>query len=145
MPAYTRDLTVASRCAAMFRQERLADTGLTGWQYSFITHLHRQPGLTQEQLADTLHLNKSSVTRNLVSLEEAGFVRRVPSLTDKRTVQVYLTPAGEGLVPVIQRVLKEWSSLVTEGFSPEELTQLSVLLERLRRNAENYLEAQKKK
>ena len=71
-----RNINTISRCAALYRDAHLADCGLSGWQAPYIPEICAAPGITQDQLALRLHVNRSNVTRQLAMLEENGFVLR---------------------------------------------------------------------
>jgi DNA-binding MarR family transcriptional regulator len=59
-----------------------------------ITELARSEPLSQRELGERLALTKGTVSRIVGLLEGRGWVRREPSETDARSVQVRLTPAG---------------------------------------------------
>ena len=65
-----RNINTISRCAALYRDAHLADCGLSGWQAPYIPEICAAPGITQDQLALRLHVNRSNVTRQLAMLEE---------------------------------------------------------------------------
>ena len=67
-----RNINTISRCAALYRDAHLADCGLSGWQAPYIPEICAAPGITQDQLALRLHVNRSNVTRQLAMLEENG-------------------------------------------------------------------------
>ncbi len=56
---------------------------------------------TMNELAKLLELDKSSVTGLVDRAERRGLVRRVPSKTDGRAVQVTLTDAGRAQVAAV--------------------------------------------
>ncbi len=56
---------------------------------------------TMNELAKLLELDKSSVTGLVDRAERRGLVRRVPSKTDGRAVQVSLTDAGRAQVETV--------------------------------------------
>ena len=54
-------------------------------------------GISQRDLADTLHLSRPRVTAILQSLERDGAIVRRPDATDQRLTRVYLTAEGHRL------------------------------------------------
>ncbi len=97
------------------RDALIADCGLSGWQAPYIPEICAAPGITQDQLALRLHVNRSNVTRQLAMLEENGFVLRRRSESDRRAVEVYPTPerwaasfSGAGLWCSAQR--RRWAA-----------------------------------
>jgi DNA-binding MarR family transcriptional regulator len=56
--------------------------------------LARSDGLSQRDLADTLHLSRPRVTSILQGMERSGAVRREADATDHRVTRVFLTDEG---------------------------------------------------
>ncbi len=139
MHPFMRQISITYRCAMRFRERELADTGLAGCQTPYLTMLYRQPGISQEELARALSVNKSTVTRQLASLEDKGYVRREPSACDKRILLVFPTEQAMNLIPRIFGCYGDWSSYLTEDFTPEEKEQLSRLMARIAARAEEYV------
>ncbi len=84
MSSIMRSINIVSRCAAMYRADSLCDSELTACHHAYVLSICHHPGISQEQLARHICLNKSNVTRTLAYLEEHGFVNRKQSETDKR-------------------------------------------------------------
>ena len=105
MPSFMRQINVIGRCSAMVRNQKLADTGLTGWHYSYILTLCRNPGQSQEHLARHIYINKSNVTRHLTQLEKNGYVERRQSEEDKRVMLVYPTEKAYEVLPRVREVV----------------------------------------
>jgi DNA-binding MarR family transcriptional regulator len=51
-------------------------------------------GVSQSDLAETLHLSRPRVTRILQNLEKAGVITREVDLDDQRVTRVFLTAEG---------------------------------------------------
>ena len=145
MVSFMKYVSVTSRCSAEYRNDRLADVGIVGLQYSYILNICRNPGTSQEELSHLIHVNKSNVTRQLASLEENGFIERLQSPTDKRVTLVYPTQKARDVLPEVQRVLREWNEYLTEGFTDEERETLSRLMQRVTERAVEYVEKGEKK
>lgn len=135
MPSFMRQINVIGRCSAMVRNQKLADTGLTGWHYSYILTLCRNPGQSQEHLARHIYINKSNVTRHLTQLEKNGYVERRQSEEDKRVMLVYPTDKAYEVLPRVREVVRSWNLFLTEDFTPEEMEQFNSMLERITRKA----------
>ena len=134
-----RQISITYRCAMRYRERELEDTGLAGCQTPYLMALYRHEGLTQEELARYLNVNKSSVTRQLASLEEKGYIRREPDPQDRRSLLVYPTEKANALQERMRRVLKDWSAYLTADFTDEERETLSRLMGRVADRAEAYV------
>ena len=95
MSLFMRELDSIARCAAQYRAEQLAPLGLKSCHASYLLEICSCPGISQEQLARRTYFSKSSVARQLAVLEEAGFVRRVCSDSDRRVTRLYPTDQAE--------------------------------------------------
>lgn len=139
MHPFMRQINVTSRCAMRFREHELADTGLAGCQTPYLSLLYREPGITQEEMARSLNVNKSSVTRQLAALEEKGYVRRESDPDDKRSMLVFPTQKALDLKERLYACYRAWSAYLTQDFTEEEKAELSRLMARISERAEDYV------
>lgn len=131
-----------TRCSNFFRAQQLADSGISGVQCAYLLRVSHKPGISQDQLAGELYKDKSVVARHLATLQQAGYIRREPSPTDRRVQQLYLTEKAEALLPRILDVFSRWEEVLTRGFSEEEKAQARDLLSRMYLNAEAEVQQQ---
>lgn len=118
------------RCAGQYRSARLPRTELGAHQHIYIFHVCRQPGISQEQLAQRICVNKSNVTRQLSLLEQHGYVTRCPDRDDRRILRVYPTQSAQELYPHVLRIMREWNALLLEEFPEGEKEQFIHMLMR---------------
>ena len=118
----------------IFRSDRL-EGDLCPAHHLFVFSICHHPGRSQDELARTLCLNKSTVTRTLGVLEERGYVRRELNPQDKRQTLVYPTERMQALLPKIKSIAAEWNELLTEGISEEETEIFNSVLQRMEDNA----------
>ena len=140
MQSLNRLISTVSRCAALWRTERLAGTGIGPHDQPYLFYICHHPGVSQDELGRALYVNKSSVTRHVAHLEAEGFITRSPAENDRRVMQVYPTEKGMDLLPLLRQVSGEWNAILTDGFSEEERVDLAALLERAAQNAKKKLE-----
>ena len=131
-----------TRCSNFFRAQQLADSGISCVQCAYLLRVSHKPGISQDQLAGELYKDKSVVARHLATLQQAGYIRREPSPTDRRVQQLYLTEKAEALLPRILDVFSRWEEVLTRGFSEEEKAQARDLLSRMYLNAEAEVQQQ---
>ena len=129
-----------ARCAALFRQEELTPLGLKSCHSSYIDAICTCPGITQDQLARRIFINKSNVARQLVILEEEGYVERRPSPEDKRAIQVFPTRKAIDAMPEIIRIFRCWESFVAQDLSEEERCALAAMLEKMKARSADWME-----
>lgn len=129
-----------SRSQMIFRQGRIPAEGLSIAQHAFVLTICRKPGRSQEELARALCLNKSTVARNLAAMETNGYIRREQHPTDKRQLLVYPTERMLAILPNELAASEEWSALLSEGISEEELALFHSVLERMLARAREIVE-----
>ena len=125
-----------ARCSNFFRTQQLTDSGISGVQCAYLMRVSHNPGISQDQLAGELYKDKSVVARHLATLQQAGYIRREPSPTDRRVQQLYLTKKAEAILPRILDVFAKWKEILTSGFTQEEISVAQDLLLRMYCNAE---------
>ena len=140
MSQIIRDMLEISRCGVQYRSDYLAPMGLKSIHASYLTEICANPGISQDKLARLIYINKSNVARQVAVLEEEGFVRRVPSVADKRVMELYPTEKTLELMPEIRQVLRSWRSYLMEGLSEEEIAVLDKALTSMRSRAGDWME-----
>ena len=140
MPDLMHHVTDISRCAALFRQEELAALGLKACHASYLCAICRYPGITQDQLARRIFINKSNVARQLAVLEESGFVDRRPSPGDKRAMLVYPTQKALDILPEIHRIFHDWEAFVAQDLTEEERALAVKMLEKIHTRSGEWME-----
>ena len=140
MPDLMHHITDIARCAALYRQEELAALGLKACHASYLCAICDSPGITQDQLARRIFINKSNVARQLVVLEEDGFVERHPSTEDKRAIQVFPTRKALDAMPEIIRIFRCWEAFVAQDLSAEERKRLVSMLEKMKQRSADWME-----
>lgn len=79
------------------KQRAVADVGLTDFEYDtlHVLMIRDTPGsASPTELASELGVSGAGMTGRLDGLEKAGWVRRIPSVDDRRRVIVEVTKAG---------------------------------------------------
>lgn len=140
MTGFMKFINATARCSTLYRDERLEGSGLNGYQTPYVLTLCRNPGLTQEQLAARIHVNKSNVARQLALLEENGFIERRPCENDRRALKVYPTEKMHAALPQLEGILADWRRFVLSELTEEEQNTLGALLGRVAHKAETFEE-----
>jgi len=74
----------------------------------------------------------SNTTRLVDKLIKKDFVQREQCESNRRKVDIMITVEGEKALEVINEVVDESESMLTENLSQDELKQLNSLLNKLR-------------
>src|SRR3984957_20446683 len=111
------------------RFDRWARTyGLTRAQGVILARLHRQPGLSQIEMAAICEVKPITVGRLVDRLEARGLIERCADPADRRINRLHLLPASEPILAKIEAYRAELSDYLLDGVSAEEReTVLNVL------------------
>lgn len=140
MSRFNSDLQAITRCAKQFRTERMAKHGLKGFHTGYLSRICNNPGISQDQLAKNMLVDKSTVARQAAVLEDNGFISRTPSTKDKRVLQLYPTEKALALLPEIRKVVEEWDAIASASLTENELETLTQLLYKVRCSAAKWME-----
>ena len=100
----------------------LAEAGLTIGQYSLLVNIGTE-ALPLSQLARRVATDRTTLTRTLAPLIEAGWVRTTPG-TDARQRVVALTAAGRRKAAVAQTIWQRAQDQIADALSPLLTDQL---------------------
>ncbi len=138
MPSLAGSINIIARCARLYRNDMLKKFGIHGTMDSIILHVCKSPGMSQDEIAKRVCIDKSNVTRKIAKLEEIGYIRREPSEVDRRVQLVYPTDTGKEVCEEIKKILRQWNESVTMGLSNEQSELLLGGLEIMLSNARKY-------
>jgi len=93
---------------------------LTKVQWLLLKRLKEMNGESQHNLAFLTNRDKASLTRLLTTMEKKNLVARIPSDSDHRINQIYITTHGERMLkramPVVEGMIDE----MQDGLSEDE-------------------------
>lgn len=107
---------------------------ITSEQWTALTHIWNQDGLTQQELCERLIKDKTNIARVLAGLERLGFIRREAGASDRREKTVHLTPAGSEAMPGIAALVQGVLATACAGIDEHELCVCRRVLLRARQN-----------
>jgi DNA-binding MarR family transcriptional regulator len=102
---------------------RMKALGLTRSQWWVLTHLYRNDGVTQTELADILEIEKPTLGRLLDRLESNGWIRREEHTDDRRAKRVFLTDEVDPAMKAMRDAAAELRRDALAGLSREQQTQ----------------------
>ncbi|MGW0854528.1 MarR family winged helix-turn-helix transcriptional regulator [Streptomyces sp. NPDC002690] len=123
-----------ARAHRMIAGHLLREVGLHPSQELVMMELWEHGALRQGDLARRVGSDAPTMTRSVKRLEQAGFVRRIPSTTDKRSVIVEPTPASIALRRQVEAIWAELERTAVGDFTEAEKDQVLASLTRLERS-----------
>lgn len=134
LEAWTGFLRAHAGLIRRLNAELVAEHGLTLNDYEVLLRLAKAPerAMRRIDLANSILLTASGVTRLLAGLEHAGFVERKACTEDARVTYAVLTATGrQKLREASKTHVRGVNELFAQRFSTSELETLASLLGRL--------------
>lgn len=120
-----------ARVHRMLAGQLLRRVGLHPSQELVMMQLWERGPQRQTDLVRLLGSDAATMTRTVRRLEDAGFVRRRPSPTDKRATIVEPTAASNALRHEVERVWLDLEASVVTDLTPEEQAEALAVLGRI--------------
>lgn len=115
--------------------EALAPWDLPAVQWMPLMRLSAGQRCTVVALARDLGVDAATMTRATDRLVARGWARRQRSCTDRRVVELHITPQGQHMAQQFRPVLTQALNAHLVGFSEAEWLQLMAFLNRMQANA----------
>ena len=110
---------------------------VTSEQWRILRCLWHKDGQRQQDLADVVHKDKTSITRIVDCMERRDLVVRVHDRLDRRQNLIYLTNKGKRLQEELIQIVGKTSVEAYQGVAPEDLDTVRRVLARLHDNLSN--------
>ncbi len=111
---------------------------LTGEQFAVLNILspdfNQMPidaGISQQEIADFMGKDKSSVLRGLDILERKNYIERRPKPNDRRVNLIFLTPTGKEILSKARQVDFEFVAGVTTRFDKRDFEGFKKVLQQI--------------
>lgn len=134
-------ISITSRYCSKYLDRKLIYLDINSSQHIYILKICETPGLSQDQLFQSLYVNPSNITRALAHLEECGFITRTPGKRDKRTWHLHPTDKAQDAYKQILAITQQCSEALLDSFTDEEK---SLFLTMLQKSALSALELNQK-
>lgn len=103
--------------------------------------LAHHEGLRQVDLARMMHMQAPTISILVKKMSAEGLLTNAMRMSDLRSSRLYLTDEGRECYEKTQRLLRSTEEIIMDGFSRSEVKELNALLDRMRNNLLNDLEA----
>ncbi len=119
----------ATRALVRALQLRLATHGVSFGHWTYLRILWERDGLTQRELSAEAGLMEPTTLAAVRAMEQAGYVRRERKPDNRRSIYVYLTPAGRRLKRKLVPLAEDVNAIAIRGASGADIaTTRRVLL-----------------
>lgn len=114
----------SARAITQLYEDALRPTGLRATQFTLLVATRVMGTATINGLAQSLVMDRTTLTRNLKPLEKQSFIRIMPGKEDRREREVTLTLAGQ---EILSKALPLWKTVqgsVVESLGQNRVTRL---------------------
>ena len=132
--AFDENIPTAPFISIMYREDakyindNVKDEELSFGLHPLLIKIYRNEGISQEELAEALHLNESTIARNLKKLEDKGFIERIK---DKRKKIIKITPKGGKIAQKVMDLDEMWDKKLKSNLTDEEYDNLLKTLRKI--------------
>lgn len=111
--------------------DRMAVYGLRPADFSVLSLIDHNPGITSRQLCSTLAIQPPNLVGMINQLQSRDLIARKPHPRDGRAMGLHLTPAGRKLMQQAEVTASELEEAATARLSPAERKTLMQLLRKI--------------
>ena len=121
-------ISIMYREHAKYINDNVKEEELSFGLHPLLIKNYRNEGISQEELAEALHLNESTIARNLKKLEDKGFIERIK---DKRKKIIKITPKGGKIAQKVMDLDEMWDKKLKSNLTDEEYDNLLKTLRKI--------------
>jgi DNA-binding MarR family transcriptional regulator len=114
--------------------QRFKEDDITPEQWSVLTCLWEQEGISPKELADLIFKDKPNTNRILEKLQAKGLILRKLHPTDRRAYQIYLTERGWAIKDKLIAKVTQLQDEVTAGMEQAKVEEMKRLLNHMYAN-----------
>lgn len=114
---------------------KIREVGVSDTEHRICTFLYFHSDAYQDMIADSLMLDKTTVAKAILSLEERGLIKRIQNPDNRRKNILNITDAGKETITDVLGVYDEWLENIESCLSVEEREQFHDYCTRLLKKA----------
>jgi DNA-binding MarR family transcriptional regulator len=134
-----KQINYIARSIRWIVEHELAQLGVGSGTHSFLRTIHSNPGITQNELSEQTQVDKATAAKGLAKLEALEYLTRVPDTKDRRIRRLYLTDAGERVIPTVHATLRHVTEICAANLYAREIDELFTLLDRVEEAVSKYI------
>jgi DNA-binding MarR family transcriptional regulator len=111
--------------------ERMAALDLRPVEFSMLSLIHHNPGVTSRRLSEALAIQPPNLVGKVANMLAKGWITRQTDSQDKRALVLTLTPAGVVVIEQAEKLVVELESAASVQLTTEERETLIHLLKKV--------------
>lgn len=123
-----------SRQATTDVNQEVSRYGLDNNLFLYLLRIIENDGITQSDLVNVAHVDKTTLSRALTKLEFLGYIEKKSHPQNKNFKQLFATQKGTGLYNTLFTIENNYVTKALANLSPAELLNLTKALETIQLN-----------
>jgi DNA-binding MarR family transcriptional regulator len=111
--------------------ERMASLGLRPVEFSMLSLIHHNPGVTSRRISEALAIQPPNLVGKVANMLEKGWITRQTDAQDKRALVLTLTAEGLRLIEQAERLAEELETAASVQLTNDERDNLIALLKKV--------------
>ena len=133
-------VSIIYRHLQIHMNQEFARFGFGSGQCLFFHHIAKNNGITQKELSDKLVIDKATTAKAVKKLLELGYIRVEQDQNDKRRHRLFLSEKGEEILPEVNGIMREITTILGRGMSAGEVKKTFRSLEVMFQNLTDHIE-----
>ena len=113
-------ISVLMRQLNLFFSHELSEVEITASELMYLSQLYTRDGLTQDEMATKISVDKAATTRTIQGMKKKGLIVRDSNKKDHRSKCVYLTDKAKQMEEHIREIQKKWSDYIMQDMTVSE-------------------------
>lgn len=126
------------QCSKEFSHNEKRNRNLSDTEYMICSFLQNHPDCSQEDVASAMKIDKTTVAKALLTLEDKQCIQRLQDRSDRRIKRLRITETGLSRVSSLMNTHNEWLSEIMSCLTTDEQKQFEGYCERLLIAAEAF-------
>jgi DNA-binding MarR family transcriptional regulator len=118
-----------------YGHRKIRETGASDTEHYICTFLCFHNDVSQDIVASSLMLDKTTVAKALSSLEKKGFIVRSTNPGNRRKNILQITEAGKEIINDSIDIYDKWLNTINSCFTEQEQQQFDLLFDKLLKKA----------
>lgn len=136
--AFMGKLSFIQRSQQKYLTQNLKNTEFIYGDIKLLMPLLKYNEASQEDLANTYGLNKSTVSNSIKRLEKQGLIKKIINPENRRKNKINLTDKGEKTAKEIIQLNKEWEEQILKDTNPLFFKELNKIANNCLNNLNSY-------
>ncbi len=129
-----------AKYAKEYGHNKIRDAGFSDTEHKICTFLYFHSDVSQDMAVKALMLDKTTLAKALVALEERGLILRIQNPSNRRKNILNITETGKATIADIVNIYDEWFLSVAACLSADEQVQFDDYSTRLLQKAQEISE-----